>query len=145
MECRLQPIANLADAFVGVRVVQVVENGLQQLLAVVRFTEKTSIDCLHQGRSTGQRNAGRCCEDDVKGILQRDLSNRRIWIGDHEPREHRDPFVARHDQNRAAFVLRLCPPDLSLCRQAHQGSSAIICVVASSAHPTSACVWGTRV
>ncbi len=71
-------------------------------------------------------------------------STDRAGHGRHnDPPKYRHGIATRDDQHRPPLILCLCPPDLSLGRRdGHQGSSAIMRVDDSSAHPTSASLCG---
>lgn len=96
---------------------------------------------------------------EAKRNFRRNPPSAAGYGGDQEPGEDGDRLGPRDHEDGAAFVFRLGPPDLPLpgnwpdgrgspsgttSPRAHQGSSAIMRWVASSAQPTSACVWGLR-
>ena len=79
----------------------------------------------------------------VQGNLRGNLAYRAGDGRDDDPGQHGDRFAAGDYKNRAALVGSFGPPDFALSRS-HHGSSAIMAMVALSAHPTSSAVWAWR-
>ena len=76
--------------------------------------------------------------------LSWDTTNCPRYRGNDYATQGADDLRSRYDKNRPAGTLYLRPPDLSLARDAHQGSSLTNARVAESSPSDSLLLWGKR-
>lgn len=79
---------------------------------------------------------------ETEGDLRRDVPHRTSHRRHDDRRQDRHGLGPCHDQHRTPHALDLCPPDIALCGERHQGSSAIKARVASSRPTSSTSVCG---
>lgn len=76
----------------------------------------------------------------IQGNFRGNLAYRAGDGRDNDPSQYGNRFAAGDHKNWATLVGSFGPPDFALSRS-HHGSSAIMAMVALSAHPTSSAVW----
>ena len=90
------------------------------------------------GRRTHARHSVLSAECDLRRNVTDSSRHRR----NDDRRQDRDRFVSSDDKNRTTLILGFGPPNLTLLRHVHHGSSAIIRADAASVHPISSSVCG---